>query len=190
VDSEHPHEITALLRQAQAGDQSARDTLMERVYGELHRMADRFAQRERPGHTLQATALINEVYLRLFEGNRVRMEDRTHFFAMSARQMRRVLVDYARNRRAAKRGGGAEVFTLDDFDGAREMGIEELLAVDFALQDLEALEARLAHLVELKYFGGLTDQEIADALKLSFAQVRRDWDFARAWLRRRLEQRT
>jgi RNA polymerase sigma factor (TIGR02999 family) len=187
VGSDDPNEITNLLRQAQAGDDLARDAVMERLYGELHQMAQRYAHRERRGHTLQPTAIVNEVYIRLFGTGKVHLQDRAHFLAVSARQMRRVLVDYARGRNAAKRGAGVERFTLEDFDGPQEVGVEELLAVDLALEQLQQHDGYLAQLVELKYFGGLTDHEIAEALHVSFAQVRRDWAFARAWLRRRLE---
>ena len=180
------HEITRLLNLAQKGDAVARDALFEQVYGELHRIAERHARHERADHTLRATALVHEVYLRLFGSGHINAQDRLHFFALSSRQMRLVLVDYARRHLAAKRGGDATTFALENFDGAQEFKPEELINVHTALEQLEAFDAHLAKLVDMKFFGGLTDHEAAEALGISFAQIRRDWEFARAWLQRAL----
>jgi RNA polymerase sigma factor (TIGR02999 family) len=186
LDADQTHEITRLLGLAQKGNEDAREKLLERVYQELHGIARRYAARERDGNSLQATALLHEVYLKMFGTGDLKLADRTHFFAMAARQMRHVLVDYARKRKAEKRGGEAIKFSLEDVDGAREYDPDELLAVHVALEKLEAFDAHLAHLVELKYFAGLTDHEIADATGTSFAKLRRDWDFARTWLRNKM----
>ena len=184
------HDITRLLNLAQKGDDVARDALFEQVYGELHRMAERHASHERSNHTLRATALVNEVYLRLFGKTPVNAQDRLHFFALCSRQMRLVLVDYARRHVAAKRGGDATTFVLEDFDQdlgkAQEFKPEDLLSVHRALEQLEAFDPHLARLVDMKFFAGLTDEETAQALAINFAQVRRDWEVARAWLQRAL----
>jgi RNA polymerase sigma factor (TIGR02999 family) len=183
------HDITRLLNLAQHGDKAARDVLFQQVYGELHRMAERHARRERSNHTLRATALVNEVYLRLFGANPIAAQDRLHFFALCSRQMRLVLVDYARRHLAAKRGGEATTFVIEDFDAAQEFKPEELLGVHRALEQLEAFDEHLARLVDMKFFAGLTDHETAEALGISFAQVRRDWEFARAWLQSKLHSK-
>jgi RNA polymerase sigma factor (TIGR02999 family) len=186
VEPSPAHEITRLLNLAQKGDNAARDALFEQVYTELHAMAERHARRERADHTLRATALVNEVYLRLFGSAGINFEDRLHFFAVSSRQMRLVLVDYARRHLAAKRGGGAAAFAIEDFDGAQEFHPEELLSLNRALEQLEAFDPHLARLVDMKFFAGMTDQETAQALGINFAQLRRDWEFARAWLQKTL----
>jgi RNA polymerase sigma factor (TIGR02999 family) len=183
------HDITQLLNLAQQGDNAARNVLFEQVYTELHRMAERHARHERANHTLRATALVNEVYLRLFGSNPINLQDRLHFFALCSRQMRLVLVDYARRHLAAKRGGDATTFVIEDFDAAQEFNPEELLSVHLALEQLEAFDEHLAHLVDMKFFAGLTDEETAQALGISFAQVRRDWEFARAWLQSKLQSK-
>jgi RNA polymerase sigma factor (TIGR02999 family) len=180
------HEVTQLLQKAQQGDTSARDALLERCYRELHSIARRQAVRERHQNTLQPTALLHEAYLRLFGGEQMPWQNRAHFFAIAARQMRQVLVDYARTRGAQKRGGDRAHVSLEETDGAREFEPEQILFVHEALQRLEEFEPRLSRLVECKYFAGLTDEEIAEALGLSFAQVRRDWSFARSWLQAKL----
>jgi RNA polymerase sigma factor (TIGR02999 family) len=187
VDSEQTHAVTQLLQQAQGGNVAARDQLMELVYRELHGMARKYAARERKGHSLQATALLHEVYLKLFGSGEPDLQNRSHFFAMAARHMRNVLVDYARQRLAGKRGGDVIRFSLEDGDGAREYDPDQLLAVHMALEKLEEFDSHLAHLVELKYFAGLTDQEIAGVLNINFAKLRRDWEFARTWLRGKIE---
>jgi len=183
------HDITHLLNQAQKGDNAARDLLFEQVYGELHRMAERQSRRERANHTLRATALVNEVYMRLFGSSPINVQDRLHFFALCSRQMRLVLVDYARRHVAAKRGGDATTFVIEDFDAAQEFQPEELLTIHRALEQLEGFDEHLARLVDMKFFAGLTDHETAQALGISFAQVRRDWEFARAWLQSKLQSK-
>lgn len=184
---EETHDVTQLLRLAQQGDSAAREVLLERCYRELHSIAQRQASRERRLNTLQATALLNEAYLRLFGSSQMPWQNRAHFFAIAARQMRQVLVDYARNRTAAKRGGDVIQFSLEETDGARDFDPEQLLTVHHALERLEQFDPKLAHLVECKYFAGMTDEEIAEALGISFAQMRRDWSFARTWLKSKLE---
>lgn len=175
------HAVTQLLHDWRSGDKDATSRLMELVYRELHRMASREMRRERSEHTLQTTALVHEVYLRLCGGEPIQWRDRTHFFAVAAQQLRRVLVDHARRVRSAKRGGNI-VATLFDSDGAAWPLDERLLAVDEALSRLETLDARAAKVIELRFFGGLTETEAADALSISIATLKRDWDFARSWL--------
>jgi RNA polymerase sigma factor (TIGR02999 family) len=162
---------------------------MPLVYGELRKIAAAYLRKERPGQTLQPTALVNEAYLRLAADRKAPWKDRTHFLAIAALSMRQILVERARSRNAAKRGAGAEKVTLDDArlavnDAAR--GID-VLALDRALEKLEALDAHQAKVVELRYFGGLTVEEAAEALEISPATVKRHWTLARAWLRRELE---
>ena len=155
---------------------------MELVYGELHRLAARQMHRERPGHTLQTTALVHETYLRLCRSEPVDWQDRSHFFAVAAQQLRRVLVDYARRGQSEKRGGGQIKISLADADCPVVDRDERLLAIDEALARLEALDRRAAKVIELRYFGGLSEKEAAEALGISVATLKRDWDFARTWL--------
>lgn len=180
--SEETHSITRLLEEWRSGNKDAASQLMELVYRELHRMASREMRRERGEHTLQTTALVHEVYLRLCGAEPIQWKDRTHFFAVAAQQLRRVLVDYARRVRSDKRGGGNIIATLFDSDGAVWHFDERLLAVDEALLRLETLEPRAAKVIELRFFGGLTETEAAEALEISLATLKRDWDFARSWL--------
>jgi RNA polymerase sigma factor (TIGR02999 family) len=160
----------------------AANQLMELVYGELHRMAGRQMRRENRALTLQTTALVHEAYLRLCGSEPIQWQDRVHFFAVAAQQLRRVLVDHARHVRSGKRGGGVVNFSLAEFDGPTLESDEGLLALDEALGRLEKLDSRATSVVELRFFGGLEEQEIADALNISVATVKRDWVFARAWL--------
>lgn len=181
-------DVTRLLQGWRAGDRQARDRLMERVYGELHRLARGHLSRERPGHTLQATALVHEAYFRLVDQKRVEWQNRAHFFAIAATCMRRVLVSYARQRRAAKRGGDALTLTLDEGlapAGQRDL---DLLALDDALSALAEIDPRQSRIVELRYFAGLTIEETAEALGISPATVKLDWKLARAWLHRELSE--
>jgi RNA polymerase sigma factor (TIGR02999 family) len=159
---------------------------MPLVYSELRRMAGRYMKGERTGHTLQATALVNEAYLRLIEIRRVRWQNRAQFFALAARSMRRILVDSARARRSQKRGGGAPTIVLDEALVIAEEPDAALVALDDSLEALKALDARKAHVVELRYFGGLSVAETAEVLKVSPETVMRDWDFAKAWLSREM----
>jgi RNA polymerase sigma factor (TIGR02999 family) len=179
--------VTNLLVAWGKGDRHAFDRLMPQVQQELHRLASRYMAGERPGHDLQATALINEAYLRLVDWKDIQWADRAHFFAMAANMMRRVLVDHARNRDRIKRGGEAIHVSL--VDAAQVVAPEraEVLALEEALQRLEALDSRKSRIVELRFFGGLSLEETAEALDISVATVRRDWSLARAWLLRELK---
>ena len=171
------------------GDESALAALTPLVYRELRRRAHRYMGGERAGHTLQTTALVNEAYLRLVDSQNVRWQNRAHFFAVSAELMRRILVDFARSRGSQKRGGGARHVELDEAAfGAEDKGAE-MVALDEALKSLAELDARQARVVELRYFGGLGDAEIAEVLKVSVGTVRRDWTLARAWLLNELSRR-
>lgn len=159
---------------------------MPLVYDELRRLAKRHMNRQRPGHTLQTTALVNEAYLRLIDSNQVQWQNRAHFFAVSAQLMRRILVDFARSRKSLKRGAEARRVTLDaSLEVSSERGAD-LVALDDALNTLAAMNPRQSQIVELRYFGGLSEEEIAEALKISTRTVRRDWNLARAWLYREL----
>jgi RNA polymerase sigma factor (TIGR02999 family) len=181
-------EITSLLLAWGNGDQMALEKLMPLVYEELRRLARHYMNRQRPGHTLQTTALVNEAYLRLVDSAQVQWQNRAHFFAVSAQLMRRILVDFARARTNLKRGGGAQRIT---FDEAPEVSTErgaDLIALDDALNTLAAMNPRQSQIVELRYFGGLSEEETAEALKISTRTVRRDWSLARAWLYRELSK--
>jgi len=155
---------------------------MDLVYRELHQIASREMRRERREHTLQTTALVHEMYLRLCGSNPVNWKDRAHFFAVAARQLRRVLVDHARRSRSGKRGGGRIRLNLLESDGGTWELDERLLAVDESLTRLQTLDARAAKVIELRFFGGLSETEAAEALNVSIATLKRDWDFARTWL--------
>lgn len=177
--------ITDLLTQLSAGDRSAADRLLPLVYGELRRLARRQLRGERPGGTLDTTALVHEAYLRLGLA-RVAWSDRAHFFAVAARAMRRVLVDHARSRRAGKRGDGLGLLPLDETVAAPERRLDDLLAIDEALAQLERIDARQVRVVECHVFAGMSLEETAAALEVSPATVSRDWALARAWLNRQL----
>jgi RNA polymerase sigma-70 factor (ECF subfamily) len=181
-------EVTQLLLTWRDGDQAALDRLIPHVEAELHRMARRHMRRERPDHTLQTTALVNEAYVRLIDARTVRWEDRAHFFAVAARIMRRILVDWARARQNLKRGGGARRVTLEDALMATPERGADVLALDEALERLTVLNARQSQVVELRYFGGLSDEEVAEVLGVSPRTVRHDWSVARAWLYRELSR--
>ena len=172
-----------------SGDQSALQRLMPVVHGELRRLARREMRRERPGHTLQTTALVNEAYMRLVDMSGVSWNDRAHFFAMSARLMRRILVDHARSRRYIKRGGGARRVPFDEGLTVSAEPAADLVALDDALQALARVDARKSQVVELRYFGGLSVEETAEALHVSPETVMRDWRLARAWLLREITAR-
>lgn len=186
MPSPAPPEVTQLLHQWQAGDAHALDRLVPLVYEELRAQAQRHVRRERDGHTLTPTALVHEAFLNLAGESPVPWEDRVHFFAVASRVMRRVLIWYARRRNAAKRGGGIAPVTFDDDLAISDARAEDLLSLDEALARLEALDPRLCRVVECRYFGGLTVPETAAALDISPATVKRDWQTARAWLRREL----
>jgi RNA polymerase sigma factor (TIGR02999 family) len=174
-------EVTDLLLQMRGGETQAMDRLFPLVYQELRRLAHHQLRRERQGHTLGTTGLVHETYMRLVDQTRVEWRDRGHFLVVAAWAMRRILVDYARRNRAARRGGGAVRFTLDHDVPAEERG-EMLLALDEALERLAALDRRLSQVVEYRYFGGLTEQETADVLGVTRRTVQRDWTKARGWL--------
>jgi RNA polymerase sigma factor (TIGR02999 family) len=178
--------VTDLLAAWRTGNEQALHQLMPLVYDELRRIARRHLRRERAGLTIQATALVNEAYVRLLDAQRVQWRDRAHFFAMASRLMRRVLVDHARARLAAKRGGGGTRVTLDDVPEPASDPAPDLLALDDALETLATVDARKARVVELRVFGGLTVEETATALDISPDTVGRDWNFAKSWLRREL----
>jgi RNA polymerase sigma-70 factor, ECF subfamily len=183
-------DVTQLLLGWSGGDRSASEQLMAAVYAELHAQAARAMGREIPEHTLQATALVNEAYLRLIDQRRVEWRNRAHFFGVAAQLMRRILVDHARGRDAAKRGGGVRPVTLGHADAAGdatpdEGGVDVLVLHD-ALERLAAIDPRQARVVELRYFGGMNIEDTAEALDLSPATVKREWAVARAWLRREL----
>jgi RNA polymerase sigma factor (TIGR02999 family) len=181
----HDETISALLRAHRGGDRGALDQLMPLVYGDLRRLARRQLQDDAGrGRTLDTTGLVHEAYLRLAERSRASWEGRGHFFAVCARAMRQIVVDYARERRAAKRGGGVPAVTLDDAAAAVDSRAAEILAVDEALASLGALDPRLPQVVECRFFAGLTEEETAEALGLPLRTVQRDWARARAWLRR------
>lgn len=178
-------EITVLLRRVVSGDASAADALMPLVYDELRQIARGKMAGERADHTLQPTALVHEAYFRLVEQTRVEWRDRAHFFGVAAAAMRRVLVDHARARLAVKRGDGAVVVSLDALEpAAADAKFEEVLFVHDAIDRLEALDSKQAKVVEMHYFGGLTMQEVADALGVSRRTVHRDWAMAKSWLQR------
>ena len=181
-------EITELLAAWGAGDRSALQRLLPLVYDELHRVAARRLARERRGHTLQPTALVHETYLKLVDQRRARWEGRAQFYGVAAELMRRILVDHARARGTAKRGAGQAPLSVADVDppAAEAAGALDVLALDGALQRLAAVDARLARVVELRYFGGLSVPETAEVLQSSPATVKRDWALARAWLFREL----
>ena len=179
--------VTNLLVAWGKGDQQAFDKLMPQVQRELHRIADRYLAAERPGHDLQATALINEAYLRLVDWKDIQWADRAHFFALAANMMRRVLVDHARRRDRVKRGGEAIQVSLIEAAHVPTPEHADVLALDEALQRLEALDPRKSRMVELRFFGGLSLEETAEALAVSVGTVRRDWSLARAWLLRELK---
>ena len=180
--SSQPHEITQLLAEWSEGNQAALDKLYPLVYNELRRLAHGYLRRERKGHTLQTTALINEAYLRLVDQKQVHWANRSHFFAISAQIMPRILIDHARRYDYAKRGGGAQRISLDEAAVVAKERARELLMLDEALNGLAKIDPRRGRVVELRYFGGLNNEEIAGVLKISENTVTRDWNMARAWL--------
>ncbi len=175
--------ITALLVQSGNGNREAETRLVAKVYDELRRIARKLMADEKAGHTLQASGLVNEAYLRLFEKPQIDWQNRAHFFAVAAQQMRRILVDHARNRAAQKRGGAQCRVTLTDAVAATEDHAFDILVLNDLLDRLEALSPRQARVVELRYFGGLDCEEIAQLLGVSSKTVKRDWKMARSWLR-------
>jgi RNA polymerase sigma factor (TIGR02999 family) len=180
------HEITELLQAWRGGDEQALEKLTPQVYRELHQAARRCMSRERKGHILQATALINELYLRLSDLKQVDWQNRTHFFALCARQMRRILIDLARARQSEKGGWSATVVELDAAPPVASTSHAEVVAVDEALKALAKVDQRKSQIVELRFFGGLSIEETAEVLKVSSRTVKRDWTLAKAWLLREM----
>jgi RNA polymerase sigma factor (TIGR02999 family) len=176
-------DTTALLHAWGRGDRAALDRLIPLVHGELRRLAGRHMRHERAGHTLQASALVNEAYLRLIDVNQIRWQNRAHFFAMASRIMRRILVDAARAKGYRKRAGGMKV-SLDEADSLAATPIHDFVALDDALTALEALDPRKCQVVEMRFFGGMSVEETAEALHLSIGTIKRDWRLAKSWLAR------
>ena len=181
------HEVTRLLREWSGGDAGAAERLMPLVYEELRRLARSYLRRERPDHTLQPTALVNEAYLKLVDQNSVSWQDRHHFFGIAARMMRRVLVDHARSHAAEKRGGGLGRVSLDDANAAAGVRALELVELDDALQRLAEVFPRKAEVVELRFFGGFKVEETARILGVSDKTVMREWESAKLWLYREMD---
>jgi RNA polymerase sigma factor (TIGR02999 family) len=181
-----PSEITRLLIAWSDGDQAALERLLPLIERELHRIARHYMRRESPGHTLQTTALVNEAYFRLVDQKNVRWQNRAHFFAIAAQVMRRILLNYARDRHRAKRGGQAVQVSLSEVAAVGEERSAELIALDEALKRLAAVDQRKCRVVELRYFGGLSVEEVAEVLGVSPVTVARDWKMAKAWLAREI----
>jgi len=179
-------DVTQLLKAWGGGDDAALDQLTPLVYDELHRMAQRCMARENPGHTLQTSALVNEAYLRLVDIHQMSWQNRAHFFAISARMMRRILTDFARSRHYLKRGGDAKHVSFDEALVVSRQADAEVVAIDEALSEFSRVDARKSQVVELRFFGGLSVEETAEVLKISPETVMRDWKFAKAWLARAL----
>jgi RNA polymerase sigma factor (TIGR02999 family) len=177
------NDVTQLLVAWGKGDQTALDQLMPLVYSELHRLAHRYIKKERPGHTLQTSALLNEAFLRLVDQRDVHWQSRAHFFSLAAQMMRRILVDYARSRRYAKRGGDAQQVTFDENLLVSRQLSEDVIELHDALNELATIDERKSKVVELKFFGGLNIEETAEVLGVSPGTVMRDWTLAKAWLR-------
>lgn len=182
------HQITLLLIDWSKGDESAHEQLMPLVYEELRQMAKRYLRRQPTGHTFQTTELIHEAYLKLAEQDGKNWQNRAHFFGVAAQAMRHILVDYARSKQSTKRGGLAEKISLEENLVVAVARPDEIVALDEALNELKILDARKSRVVEMKFFGGLSIEEIADVLKTSPETVKRDWRFARTWLLRELSR--
>lgn len=180
------HEITRLLADWGNGDQQALEKLTPLVYGELHRLAGRYLRKERPDHTLQSTALVNEAFLKLVGQQKTHWQNRAHFLGIAAQLIRRILVDYARNRYAAKRGSNSPRVSLDEAMALPGGSDLDLLALNDALDDLARIDPRQSRIVELRFFAGLTVEEIAEVMQLSPATVKREWTTAKAWLAREI----
>lgn len=181
-----PEEVSRLLAECGNGNQAAFNKLLPLVYDELHRLASAYMSRERGDHTLQTTALVNEAYLRLVDQTRARWQDRVHFFAVASKVMRQILIDHARSHARLKRGGGEHRVTLEEVAVISEQRSADLLALDEALRKLAEVDPRKGEVVELRFFGGLTIEEAAEALKVTPKTVARDWNMARAWLHREI----
>jgi RNA polymerase sigma-70 factor, ECF subfamily len=182
MSTEGPSEITVLLAELRRGDDSAREKLVTLVYPELRRIAAHYMRQERPEHTLRTTGLVNEMYVRLFRAEQADWRNRAHFFAAVAREMRHILVDYARTRNAQKRPEGRLALPLSEAETLAADCHVDLVGLEEALTRLEGIDARAARVVELRYFAGLTEREAAEALRVSLSTLKRDWNFAKAWL--------
>lgn len=182
------HEVTQLLKAWTTGDEQALEKLTPLVYRQLHQVAQRYMAGQRPGHTLQTTALVNEAYLRLVDCRQMNWQDRAHFFAVSAQMMRRILIDFARSRGYQKRGGGMPHLSLDEAPSVCNEPDSNLVALDDALKALAAIDVRKSKVVELRFFGGLSIEETAEVLKVSVETVVRDWRLAKIWLLRELSE--
>ena len=182
-------DVTRLLVDWGHGDQSALDSLLPLIYNELRRVADSYLRRDRPGHTLQATALVNEAFLQLINQDQINWQNRAHFFGAAANLMRQILIQHARANHAAKRGGERQKLYLDEAGDMAQANDLDLVALDDALRDLETVAPRQCRIVELRYFGGLNIEETAEALSISPATVKREWTMAKAWLRREISRR-
>jgi RNA polymerase sigma-70 factor, ECF subfamily len=180
------HEVTQLLQAWSSGDERALEKLMPLVFDELHRLARRYMAGERPGHTLQTSALVNEAYLRLVDTRNLNWQNRAHFFAVSAQLMRRILVDFARSRRSLKRGGDTLTVSLEEGSTVSRTRGADVVALDDALKTLAAMDPRRSRVVELRFFGGLSAEESAEVLKVSPETVLHDWKLAKVWLLRHL----
>lgn len=185
-----PREVTRLLIDWSNGDRAALDQLIPVVYEELRRLASRYMRREKQGHSLQTSALVNEAYLRLVDEKSVKWQDRAHFFGVAARLMRRILVDHARSRSRAKRGGKAQMVSFAEQLVMSQEAVEvaEVIALDHALNNLAELDSRKSQIVEMKFFGGLTNEEVAEVLNVSNRTVEREWRKAKAWLHRAISK--
>ncbi len=181
-------EVTQLLIDWSRGDREALDSMMPLVYSELRRMAASYLSRERRDHTLQPTALVNEAYLRLIDQQRVNWQNRAQFFGVAAQMMRRILINHANERVAAKRGGGAMKVSLSEAENEMEITDASLLALDESLNRLSELDPRKSRIIELKFFGGLSIEEIAEVMQLSHATIEREWTLSRAWLHREMQR--
>jgi RNA polymerase sigma factor (TIGR02999 family) len=182
-----PHEVTQLLLAWGKGDQDALAQLVPLVEAELHKLAQLYLARERPGHTLQPTALVNEAFVRLIDEQSVQWQNRAHFYGITAQVMRRVLVDHARRRQQLKRGGDALRVSFTQAENAAQQDSASIIALDDALATLANFDERKSRLVELKFFGGLSEEEIAECMQLSLRTVQREWNLARAWLYNQLK---
>jgi RNA polymerase sigma-70 factor (ECF subfamily) len=182
-------DITRLLGELKSGSKAAESRLLEIVYPELRKIAGRYLKQEASGHTLQPTALVNEAYLQLTGQMDKEWQNRNHFFAVAAQLMRRILVDYARSRKATKRDGGWQRLELTDALAVSDDRLDEIISVDSALDKLAEFDPRKSRVVELRFFGGLTEEEVADVLQVTPRTVRRDWNFAKAWLHGELNTR-
>lgn len=188
--AESDHDITEILQQWSDGDENAVERLFPFVYDELRRLARNYLAKERSGHTLQPTALVHEAYLRLIDQNRTTWQNRIHFYAVAANMMRRILVNHARDRAAKKRGGDFQIVSLVENFNAAGKDTLDVVRLNEALQELEKFDARKSRVVEMRFFGGLSEKEISEVLKVSEKTVLRDWLMAKMWLRREMSQTT